>query len=1635
MKLQRFISLLLLLSMLLTLVPIVGASSKGVSLTTDAAFFAKLDLSQAALSSVRTAVEKGNYTAAKAELLKHYQSTFSAFEPSPATETNMYLRYQVMHDTIGFSEYYRGGIDVTSTNYARHSIDIGTDSSGVYILDQLKATVDGVAIGSRESNTPPQLELYGSDGTLLKTLTAIADTTVRPTKTVSAGYGTSGVLYAKHAPDTKNQLPYSSASMRAYIKFDTSQIPSGTKKVRLVVYAKRSPGNADKVLVEDSLRLEVFSSYCKIWEEATLDWDYLMNGSYIGHFCYDGLEGGFNWKKPKGTPSEWLNYNTRFYETTILVRYANSLSSQSEKDLYMSKAKEHILDFINDSGAGWPTGRDIEGANRALEFPYIYKHLVTGGYLSADENIRILSWLYDEATFLHNGAAILFDGPTTKVANDLVYTNRGIWHLAGFYSIIAYFPEFSDNPSWREIYEGRLTMVMNALVHEDGSYNEVTFGYPSHVVTWCAHLRRIMQEVGDDSDNAEMFSRKMIKLTKYLIDCSYSNGTPPHWGQGGPPSALATAKTALASFSEAEKNSLLGQQISYFVNHSNGVEPPRASQYDEIKVVSDRTGWNSTDTMFFMNAKCAGNHSHRDALAILLYFQGRALLADTGMTSYDGNHAHFPFQNSATRSHNTIEVDGTAQALYGDMAETAHLGDIQIRANDAVSTIYSWSEANNKNKITKKVVGGTTSNVYHSANFVHTRNVSFIKALGNLLIVTDMVVPDDTKTHTYTQNWHSSPYANPTVATSGALLGSTAFSSGANLLIAQAASLPGIQASIQSGYSADAPSVNTEYFEYKQTASGTVTYQTILYPTASGANVSVVPEQLFLNVGNETALAAKVSISDSENPNVGEMYHYNSFESTPLPRSFGDYTTNAKTAIVGLDNSKNPIFASISDGSSLESDSVVLSAEGLSDLAVTVDGTRLALFSSDAQAKTTTIQVKLGDARFTEVILNGSLASFTQEDNGLVTIRNEYVFIGFGQGDIADETSQWSAAHATATVDVLNGVLKGEITAADPCAYMNSSSEDLLYTAKAGDIIELRLKTNLTESVNGTQIFFALDHSSSYTKEYATSVATISHPTEDFTTVVFLIPENAAYLGKTISRLRVDMVSSNSGSTATGSYEIDYIYIGPKEKSPSAQICDSLFFDFTDNTKARARYASGTYSGLNFDQATKGYWATSATNGTNQFSIDNTEGTLSVNVIEGPDTAGGYGPWIKTTTTHNCFPWASEPHHIYYPLYYDPKNAQVAQVRFKLVDCVVPEGKTPEMALIFDYKKDGTLNVNGSMKAPINANIDTFQTLTLELSETFLNADSIRTIGMRFHNISSFSGGKIVIDYIYVGPRDSLYFGFSDTTTDRERYEGKVYDGFNYDINNWVGRSSSVTNLTFDTTQSQVHFTSKDAAQTYHYIQTSTNTHTTDAPLNYVPSANDHMQIRFRIDHAVVGTAPALAVHYQTGDRMTISNNDCTRYTIRPTLIGTGYHTITFPMGPRFTAADFISNLRIGFEGISSAEGSTAEFAIDYIYVGDPDDAPQQSSLFFDFMNTEADRTRYAGAVYGSTNFDLQTNWYHRRSTLTPVKIDTDLGVLTTTIVPTATVGEHFVQTSKGSATSVPRCPTVPHWGIISRCV
>ncbi len=1564
---KRIISLLLVVCLLWALVPsVLGAETRGVSLTTNSTFFGAFTLSK--MPKVQSAVNAGNYTLAKQELLNYYSEKFKNYNPIPASGNRTAMVYLASQNAFAFSENYMGSQYITSTDYKEYQFNMGTNKTTVYVLSMLNKTTGEILIPSSEaSSMVPRLILTLSDGST-KTLYATADTYVRAGSYASSNYGNATTLYAHH--DVSGTTPYSTNTKRIYMKFDSAAIPSNVTNIKLSVYAKCSGLGSG----ETQLRLNVFGAYSTSWTESGLTWNWLTNNNGHAHFSWDGISGGFTWTKPSGTPNEWLNFNTRFYEVTSLVQSAVAAgTSSSNYKTYLTTAKNLMIDFINDAGAGKPANRSIEPANRLMEFPYIYKHLLASGLLTPDENMKILAWVYDEAVYMNSGAT-LFNSSNT-VLSDLAYTNHGFWHLAGFYQSFGFFPEFAKASTWRTNYNARQPKVVDALIYSDGSYNEVTFGYPSEVINWSSVLLTAMSTTGDTSAVAATFKGKLVNLAKYLVDCTMPNGTAPFWGQGGPSATKTAVQKVLSAIGNTMDSNQTVQELRYYVNHSTGSAPDTYGEYDNIKVVADRTGWNSTDSMIFMNAKSGGNHAHRDANALLFYYGGRSLLTDTGMTSYDQAHAHYSFQNSQTKSHNTIEIDGIAQTWTQNLSDAASKGNIDMVSNAGVTNIRAWTKA--------------------TTNFTHYRNVSYIKGLGSLMVVTDKVVPSNSSSHTYRQNWHCAPYSNPSIASDVHDTGKTAYSSGSNLIIAQAYNIHNtalnteITATLQTGYDASATSTTTKYFEYKQTKSGVATYQTVLYPVAAGAKATVTPVKLsMVNTGDDVALASRIAIEDSANPNLKVLYHYNSFETTPSTREFGGHTTDGSTAMLGLNQASNgkTIFVSVANGSALYTSAYKLlqvSAK-VTDLSVRLNGTTMIMESSDPNIGFRTITSNLSGQTVKKVTLNGKEVAFRQDADGTVTVGNLYFLTDFDKGDSLAQTSDWTGARTTPSVNNTTGLLTGSFTEKDP--YLSSKAV-LAYPVRSGDIVEIRIKNTVTSGAySPLQFFYTTKEHTNYTEDKSCRDTHTTYPANEFVVARMSLP--AAAVGQILTAIRVDPVNSSATDPAQGSYTIDYIYIGPADLSPSAQSASyTVTFCQPDGTVLQTltvkEGAAATYTGATPTKAADAnkHYSFAGWVDSNGKAADLSKITANIKVYASfTGTAHSYTG--KVTTAATC---------------------TTAGVKTFTCSC----GKTyTESIAATGHSYDAGV-------------ITTMPTLTKA---------GVKTFTCRNNSSHTYTESLAPLP-------ENLYFAFDGKT---DAYGNTAYGFVNFDqAANWYYyKDMNVSALTIDPSKGAMTVTAvgtlDDTRYPCIYFDTIMGGNYHTYPLNYDAQKAEVYQLRFKLEGFTSGSyvndsgktlsvAPYVILQYfVNGENTTATATESVAIPVTQLNSGS-YVTLTATINDTFRGYGDIDKIRVFFGGIESLNAAKpGVITLDYVYVGTKAALPA-TNYTVTFRNSDGTvlqtQTVAEGgtaAYTGTTPTKNSDNTYHYTfkgwdKALTNITANT---VLTAQYTPVA----HTVVTDKGYA-------------------
>lgn len=989
------------------------------------------------LEEVERLVKFNSYSMAKEALLAYYRNRTSIPRAQFNSGVNWDRNVLNARDAYSFDETYLSSVNVTNAgDYVEYSVDLNTSNASVFLLSSIVKTQDMVCIASRETEYSPTLEIITNDGTS-RTLKPIRDTYIRGYDNradySNRIYGDSKELYVKdswYQTDEGRYMPYSSKSRRTYIAFDSSKIPGNIKRVYLKFYAKIVPEEGVDETTETSHEIMVFRAYNRSWAEvegegssfAPMTWA----GYRISHFSWNGLPGGFDWIEPEDAPSEFFHDNTRWGGVGSM---ANTSFMTGNTD-YMKKSMEVVLDFIKDTNGlietvNVPEGRDLGSANRCCEITGIFAAYLDSDLFNAEAMTAILKWLWEEMTYLYNGAGYLYEGATSiPTANNYAETNRGLWHCKGMLGICTYFPEYADRDMWKELAEERLHRVTHVLINDDGCYQESTFAYASTMISYFLAIQRFLQDSGDGVP--VWFSERLHNFVKYMMYNSYPNHRTPNFGEGGAPNTTSSLRRYF--------NLKYDPEIEYVITDgAEGTVPSQTSvTFKQLKTAACRTGWSTEDSMLFMTAKNGGNHNHKDSLMITFYSGDKELLADTGMTSYDSTHPHFQWQRHKTRSHNTIEIDETPQRgsdfLYNTSSNPkAHNGDASLTlfSSSPVDRIVAWTDANE--------------------GFRHYRNVSYIKN-HNFIIVSDMVSPEDDEEHTYTQNWHTyagdHSYAEIDDTTK---IGKTNYTNGSNLLIAQA-NTDNLTLSLEEGYSS-VSSDPTDYFCYTQVASGDVMYNTVLYPTQEGTSSNIGVRNIDTGVDPAVASAMDINLFKDEDE-VLNVFYYNSFEETPNERSFSGYTTNSSCVTIQQNVEGVPSFLSMYNGSVLtrEGEEIIVSNEVLEDIEISFDGDKAEITSKDENIKNAQLVFK-APVKVKKLTINGENAEYIYSNGKVYLNKNDAVDFSADSGYFVSFIAEGgSGKQYPMTVDIPAGSVVSGSLAMPQCTY-----KDGAFTLTFGD--------------------------------------------------------------------------------------------------------------------------------------------------------------------------------------------------------------------------------------------------------------------------------------------------------------------------------------------------------------------------------------------------------------------------------------------------------------------------------------------------------------------------------------------------------------------------------------------------------
>lgn len=1235
----KILSILLVMTLILSAFPLTLVSHAE---SEDAELFSLINTDDSSLNSaVNRAKATGNWNEAKSELLRYYIDKFAGMswiKPNTPADNS---QHTAGLDMLTFSENFISRADV-SPNCSW--VDIPMNGAyNMIVLTTYKHSADtGILIGSKESGNAPKLSVTCTDNTSY-TIPASGDTYVRATgKDVTTGnaasYSTTAwgkenpkELWVMHQSDTEKKMPYSNNEMRTYLYFDTSQLQGKTvNSVKLSVYAKTCNVSNSALSGSDStLPLLAMAAYYKTWSEDTLTWNTIADANGFGHYSWDGL-GGIVWNESYygktyselHVPNEFANATSRFIEVSTLCQKGKYADAKR----FLMRFIEQTYDVIK-KGDGFPYGRDIEPANRALEIPYIYRELLINNALTPDENFLFLRWLYQNTQYIvkDKSKQIFTDGELKPNTGTNYYSNnRGAWHICGYYNSVGFFTEFTESADWDVLYKKRLEMVANSIIYPDGSYTEITLGYPTSVIGWFVNMVYIMDNLGYKSDTTDRFISRLIALTKYLMDCSFPNGILPRYGDGSGGDVKNSIKKIIEGVAD-DKSENMQNLIWYMSGGKQGVKPATAAVYKDAKIVTDRTGWGADDSMIFMNAKSGGYHTHRDALALLMFAYNRELLTDTGTNTYDNHAEPFKFQRLTSRSHNTVEIDSTAQPATSFMTNSADYGEdnINLYSNNQISNIRAYTLTNPT---------GT-----------HYRNVTYLKSYGGLLLVSDSVVSKDKKSHTYTQNWHSAINSNPTVTNklgdfSDNVWGYTSFVNGGNVMIAQATPNndvnSGVTPSLQKGYDEKSGTGITQYFEFKQTGTGNVSYNTAIYPYIEKTK-SIRTIKLSTNVKDSVASSFRLQFFKGATLNTvdDEVVYYNSFETNPSTRTVfrridkdgyrQNYETNALNSVYHVRNNETIDMLSLSNGSNLTcfmsksetataKDGILLgkisTSAPVTDISAQYSNGVVTIDTSDEGIINRTVSteisfMQMGDVD--KVVLNGVTLKNgvnVRIDGKRIILESNNLFIDFKNDKQAvDRYSQ--AQYGGYNFDIGNwaynssrngkpefnseneGTMKQTVISGNGYSGFENSyaqmsantalgrgSECLNFDISKADYIQLRLKLENCVPTTNTNavVIVANQYENNDFKWVYCKTQKFTFTDGEYTVLNIPVTDAVRALGNIIT-LRVVVNNFAQKSTSQPSYiYYDYIYAGPQEYSPSPQLQTISFYSEGEKVATRS---------------------------------------------------------------------------------------------------------------------------------------------------------------------------------------------------------------------------------------------------------------------------------------------------------------------------------------------------------------------------------------------------------------------------------------------------------------------------------
>jgi peptidoglycan/xylan/chitin deacetylase (PgdA/CDA1 family) len=409
-------------------------------------------------------------------------------------------------------------------------------------------------------------------------------------------------------------------------------------------------------------------------------------------------------------------------------RHLMSAWQKTGNEVYKNKMIEIVTDFI-DHGMDQPYSWDKHGAAyRTMVLVNTAGKLKKNKELPGDLDKKISAALVRHGEFLAD---------TKNYEGDY---NHGLDQAIALFDLSVNYPDLPQSANWKKIAISRLERGLGQIVDSDGILVENSPYYHFYALGKYWELFQYLQNNKisvSDSFDADL-KTKIKKMIAYGANIIQPDMHVPTIG-----ASLDSKINYTGIYKDMGK---FDQNFLYAITSGKEGQAPEQKNiyYPDAGQTIMRSSWDKdhfadqTQLIFDVGAYRT-NHSDLDALSFSLYGQGRALMPDSGLYTYEAGAYRDYFHG--TRSHNTVVVDGKSQDSGEDGKPADNIdtgGDVgagRLISKDNYSYQTAWHT----------LYDGVT----------HNRSIAMLE--DKAVVVMDYL--DSGAEHNYEQMWHLFPGA------------------------------------------------------------------------------------------------------------------------------------------------------------------------------------------------------------------------------------------------------------------------------------------------------------------------------------------------------------------------------------------------------------------------------------------------------------------------------------------------------------------------------------------------------------------------------------------------------------------------------------------------------------------------------------------------------------------------------------------------------------------------------------------------------------------------------------------------------------------------------------------------------------